>query len=388
MNMQVTLRRSILLGLLATLIGSFGTRQLSASEKDAKADGRAAQYRRVVDKAVEYLRLQGQSADGAFSGKVGTGPTALVINGLLSVGVSDKDPMIEKAIQFILSNVRNDGGIYAESSRHHNYDTCIALAALAKANKQGRFDKQIKAATAYLIKIQWDADEGKDPSDTFYGGSGYDSKGRPDLSNTSFLIETLREAENEAENDADREAIQASIQAAMIFVSRCQNLEGPMNTTPNAAKVNDGGFYYTAAGEGESKAGADNATGGLRSYGSMTYAGLKSMIYAGVDRNDYRVKAAVEFLRKNYAVDVNPGMGKSGLFYYYHTMAKALEAFGETEFKDAQGLSHNWKNELLDKLAAQQQSNGSWVNSDPRWMEGDPNLVTGYGLLALAMCKP
>jgi squalene-hopene/tetraprenyl-beta-curcumene cyclase len=30
---------------------------------------------------------------------------------------------------------------------------------------------------------------------------------------------------------------------------------------------------------------------------------------------------------------------------------------------------------------------GSWVNENPRWMEGDPNLVTAYALLALAYCQ-
>ena len=36
--------------------------------------------------------------------------------------------------------------------------------------------------------------------------------------------------------------------------------------------------------------------GGLRSYASMTYAGLKSMIYAGLDRDDPRVKAALDYI--------------------------------------------------------------------------------------------
>jgi hypothetical protein len=28
------------------------------------------------------------------------------------------------------------------------------------------------------------------------------------------------------------------------------------------------------------------------------------------------------------------------------------------------------------------------VNTNARWMEGDPNLVTSYALLALAYCLP
>ena len=113
----------------------------------------------------------------------------------------------------------------------------------------------------------------------------------------------------------------------------------------------------------------------------------KSMIYAGVDKDDKRVKAALEFLKKNYDLETNPGMGKSGLFYYYHTMSKALDAVGEGKFVDAKGVAHDWKTEVFLELKETQQANGSWVNTDSRWMEGDPNLVTGYALLALGYCK-
>jgi len=39
-----------------------------------------------------------------------------------------------------------------------------------------------------------------------------------------------------------------AVQKALRFVSRCQNLETAHNTLPFAPLVNDGGFYYTAAG--------------------------------------------------------------------------------------------------------------------------------------------
>ena len=35
-----------------------------------------------------------------------------------------------------------------------------------------------------------------------------------------------------------------------------------------------------------------------------------------------------------------------------------------------------------------QQPDGSWINTNSRWMEGDPNLVTGYALLSLSYCRP
>ena len=75
----------------------------------------------------------------------------------------------------------------------------------------------------------------------------------------------------------------------------------------------------------------------------MTYAGLKSMIYAGVGPDDPRVKAAFEWISDHYALAENPGMGTSGLYYYYHTFAKALDAAGDNTVTDAGGTSHDWR---------------------------------------------
>ena len=227
--------------------------------------------------------------------------------------------------------------------------------------------------------LQWDETEGASPEDPAYGGAGYGKKNRPDLSNTSFLIEALRTAGTDADD--------AAIQRALIFVSRTQNLPGPDNTLPFPEKNPDGGFYYTPATGGESQAGT-MPDGGLRSYASMTYAGLKSMIFAGLTRDDPRVKAAVAWLERHYTFAENPGLGDAGLFYYFHTAAKALDVLGEETFTDAQGVEHQWRSELADALLARQQADGSWVNSNSRWMEGEPTLVTSYSLLALAYCLP
>jgi squalene-hopene/tetraprenyl-beta-curcumene cyclase len=124
--------------------------------------------------------------------------------------------------------------------------------------------------------------------------------------------------------------------------------------------------------------------GGLRSYASMTYAGLKSMIYAGLTADDPRVKAAKEYISKHYTLDENPGLGERGLYYYYQTFAKTMALLGKPTITDAAGKSHDWRAELNDALAKRQQANGSWVNPSDRFMEGDANLVTAYALLALA----
>ena len=120
----------------------------------------------------------------------------------------------------------------------------------------------------------------------------------------------------------------------------------------------------------------------------MTYAGLKSMIYAGLSADDPRVKAAVKWIKMHYDLKSNPGMGDQGLYYYYHTFAKTLDAMKQDVFVDQRGVQHDWRAELRAELARRQLPDGSWVNEADRWMEGDPNLVTAYALLALSYCKP
>jgi squalene-hopene/tetraprenyl-beta-curcumene cyclase len=301
-----------------------------------------------------------------------------VTTGILRAGRTADDPLVAKSLKYLAGFVRDDGGIYAEGSAHQNYETCLAIQCFAAANRDKRYDKLLANAEAYVKGIQWGANDGTDKSDRRYGGAGYGGKKRPDLSNTSFLLDALKSVGRGADDPA--------VQRALTFVSRCQNLETEYNTTAFAAKDPDGGFYYTPAGDGESQAGL-TAQGGLRSYASMTYAGLKSMIFAGVGPDDPRVKAAVKWIKANYDLDENPGMGSSGLYYYYNTFGKALDAMGADEFQDANGKKHSWRKDLLAELAQRQKPDGSWVNENARWLEGNPNLVTGYALLALEYCR-
>jgi squalene-hopene/tetraprenyl-beta-curcumene cyclase len=350
-----------------------------AARLRAADDETAKKYEQMIDKAVGFLATKGQAADGSFSAKAGPAVTSLVAAALLKQGRSPEDPVVAKALKYVEGFVHEDGGIYGEGN-HKNYETAISIIAFAEANRGGKYDALIKKADAFVKSTQWGGDGKTTPDAVQYGGAGYGRTGdRPDLSNTSFLVDALRAAGNKEDSEA--------IKAALIFVSRCQNLESEHNTTPFAAKLNDGGFYYTPAAGGTSQAGTDDATGGLRSYASMTYAGLKSMIYAGVKPDDPRVKAAIGWLKKHYDLDSNPGMADAGLFYYYHTFAKALSALGEDKFVDEKGVEHDWRKELIDELASRQREDGSWINENARWMEGDPNLVTGYALLALAYAK-
>jgi squalene-hopene/tetraprenyl-beta-curcumene cyclase len=338
----------------------------------------------MVDKAIGFLRKT-QAENGSWSGNRSPGITGVVVTGLLETGrVSPDDPMVARAIQYIESLVNPEAGHIAGPGARvqlQNYVTSVNVMALQAAGSD-KYRAVVKNAAEFLKKLQFDEGEGKTPDDDFYGGAGYDSRSRPDMSNTQFFLEALKAAGVPSDDPA--------YEKALIFVSRSQNFKSEYNDRPWADKINDGSFIYTAAGGGETK--VDGATSAFPGYGSMTYAGIKSMIYCGVAKDDPRMKKALEWVRKNYTLEANPGMPKAtaerGLYYYYHTFAKALHLLGDAVVVDADGKHHNWRADLIEALAKRQRPDGSWVNENDRWMEGDPNLVTGYALMALAYCKP
>lgn len=367
-------RRSFLAGTsgllaLATVSGSRLGR--AGADEAPSADELAA-------KGARFLRSR-QAADGTWSAdRREPGITALAVTALLRSGqAGPSDPAVVKGLAHLEQFVKPSGGL--PDVPHSNYATSVALMAFHQANTDGRYDAIVKGSQEFLKAKQWDEGENKSPDDDFYGGAGYGGKNdRPDLSNTTFMLEALRDTGVPEDDPA--------FQKALVFLSRCQNLESEFNDQPWAGKVNDGGFIYTPANGGTSLAG-EYPDGGLRSYASMTYAGLKSMIYAGLTVDDPRAKAALEYIKKHYTLEENPGMGPRGLYYYYQVFAKALALVAGDTFEDADGVKHDWRADLVAALAKRQGPNGEWVNENDRFMEGDANLVTSYALLALAAAR-
>lgn len=328
-------------------------------------------------KGIEYLKKHGQAEDGTFSSAAGPGVSALVLTSMLRNGVKLDDPSLAKGLKALESFVKPDGGIYG-NGRLKNYETCVGVLCFAEANKlagDGRYAKILANAKTFLTSLQYD-----DAGSVEFGGVGYAGKGRPDLSNTAFLLEALHAVRAEQDDPA--------VQRALVFISRCQNLKSQFNDNELAAKVNDGGFFYTIPTEKELESADRNSpAGGLRSYGSMSYNGLKSMIYAGLKPDDVRVKAATEWIGKNYTLTQNPGMGKAGLYYYFHTFGAALKVVGIETLVDGEGKEHVWKEDLIAELAKQQGSDGAWTNENKQWFEDDKNLATAFALLSLGYCR-
>jgi squalene-hopene/tetraprenyl-beta-curcumene cyclase len=333
------------------------------------------QVKEVQQKAHAYLKAH-QGEDGSFSPKIaGPGVTAVVVAGLLRNGYPVDDPVVARGLAYLEKSVKADGGIYDKGLA--NYTTSVAIMALREANKDGKYDAILKNAAAYLKRLQADVED----KDVKFGGVGYDDKSRPDLSNTQYFIDAMRAAGVPKDDPA--------LQRALKFVSRCQNLPGETNDQPFAKKTtadDKGGLVYVPDPDDKKH---QTPQGGLRSLGAMTYGGLKSFLYAGVSKDDPRVKGAVDWIRRHYTLDENPGMGQAGLFYYFHTFGKAMDALGEDRFEDAQGTKHDWRRELFEALKNRQQANGSFRNqADRQFGEADPNLATGFALLALSYTTP
>jgi squalene-hopene/tetraprenyl-beta-curcumene cyclase len=361
---------------LAALVLAAGlTRPVRAADADTGPDPKEVQA--LVDKAVAYLR-KSQQEDGSFSAKrVGPGISALVAAAVLRNGLSPDDPMVAKTLAYLETKVQKNGGVYDRQLA--NYTTCVALMAFSEANTGGRYNTVIKNATKFVQQLQYDDSKVND-SDPRYGGLGYDGKSRPDLSNTQMFLEAMQAAGVSKDDPA--------VQRAMKFVSRCQNLPGETNDQAFARKTtpeDKGGLVYIPDPDDKPH---QTAAGGLRSLGAMTYAGLKSFLYAGVGKDDPRVQAAVRWIRAHYTLDENPGQGQSGLYYYYHTFAKAMKALGDEQFEDAAGKKHAWRRELFEALKKRQRPDGSWVNdADRAFGENAPDLATAFAVLTLSYCK-
>jgi squalene-hopene/tetraprenyl-beta-curcumene cyclase len=346
----------------------------------------AARAQALIDSGLAFLKQQ-QQENGAWHRDVDPPAiTAIALRAFLAEQqYTSMTDFIARGLKSLLSYQQDSGGIYKDMQA--NYNTAIAIRALVAADDP-QYQAHIDRAVAFLKRLQWnELDDAAperstvDPNDPRYGGFGYGRNERPDGSNLQMALEALHEAGLGPDDPA--------FQRALTFVTRMQNLS---ETNDQGWAGDDGGFVYTPARGGESFAGEYVSPDGqrrLRSYGSMTYAGLKSFIYAGLTQDDPRVRAAWEWIQHNWTLAENPGMklgdpsnAQHGLYYYFHTLARALNQYNQPVITDPHGIAHDWRLELIDQLASLQRGDGSWTG-DKRWFEENPVLVTSYVVLAL-----
>jgi squalene-hopene/tetraprenyl-beta-curcumene cyclase len=219
----------------------------------------------------------------------------------------------------------------------------------------------------------------------YEGGMGYDqATGRSytDLSDSVVAYEAMRLTQSTEDlRDKSEKRVDLDWEAAQRFLARVQNKD-------SAGTNEAGGFGYRPD---ESKAGtATNKEGVVvfRSYGSMTYAGLLSLIYADVKKNDPRVLSAFDWAVKHWTLEENPGMKDEGLFYFYNVLSKSLATFGRENIPTKGKNPVFWRKAIVEKLISLQKvdsktGHGYWVNRNNRFWEANDVLVTSYTLIAL-----
>ncbi len=354
--------------------------KLPASAISARVGESAAnEAHAAMNRSIDWL-LKKQNPDGSWSNTNFPALTALPLWALVAGGCENKDA-IDRAAKFLLARAHDDGAIFQDgkSGGLRNYNTALSMIAL---HATGRADAVpvVQKARRFLASMQ------HVESDEYKGGMGYDSaagRNSADLSNSYVSFEAMRltrgveDLRNETDPHADLDW-----KAAQDFLARIQNCRAG---DPDSEK---GGFAYSPT---ESKSGTfTNADGTVhfRSYGSMTYAGLLSLIYADVSKDDPRVKSAFDWSVKHFSLDENPGMGQQGYFYFTSILSKSLGAYGQDILVLPDGKKINWREELINKLVNLQKienGQGYWINEANRWQEGDPVLVTSYSIIALAI---
>lgn len=380
------LRRSLVLVLaLAALAFPAGPARALDDQHWVVAD-------QAINKGIAYLRST-QGEDGSWTPKSGPAVTAIAVRAMLGRrDISADDPAIQKAVAFILKHVQPDGSIHPGFLE--TYNTALSVSALSMIKGDPKVAEAVKNAVAWLKKTQWQGGmtdpQGKPVTEDhpFYGGFGYGGKhGRPDFSNSQLALDALRDAGVASDDPA--------FQRAVIFATRLQGV--PENKMfGDRIEPGGGAIYATSVNKEQvgvpqtfTKREVTSSDGKtlLATYGSMTYAVFKAYVLADIDRKDPRVRAAYRWIQNHYTTEHNPGMAEDeklhGHFYYLMTMSKTLDAWGATTIATAEGKNRDWANDMVDQLVQSQRPDGSWTNPADRWMEGDPNLVTGYALHAL-----
>ncbi|MEM2439962.1 MAG: prenyltransferase/squalene oxidase repeat-containing protein [Candidatus Bathyarchaeia archaeon] len=305
----------------------------------------------AIETGLHWLK-EHQNPDGSWSYITpwgyeyeSVGLTALAITSFLNYGKGENDLTVRKGLDFILSYQQTDGSI---TNGYPIYDTSLSVLALL-ATGNTAYKDEVQSAVNFLIQAQNDEGEGYSQTDWFYGGWGYEKEARAwaDMSNTQFVLLALHEADQKGWINVSDDVWNK----ALIFVSRCQNLK---ETNPEYAVFDDGGFVYNPVtnpwlwgAEGEE----------MRSYGSMTAAGLWSLKCCKLPNTDKRVKAALDWLANHFYIDQNYPVGNMWLYYYQYTLAKALTLAGIEKLN-----GHDWYKDLSKWLIKAQKDDGSWLN--------------------------
>jgi hypothetical protein len=346
-------------------------RATERSRREAAADA----YDRGLERLLELQR------DGVWTGSGGASSEELTALAALCLferpgGARGRDTSVARhAVDFVAGRI--DGAGFVEGTARQTYALGLATTLLAAS---GRIDVRPTLARAADRLRTFQVTERSQVAS--FGGFGYghapsgrrpaasngDDADRPDLSNTVFALEGLRAAGATRDDPAFRDAL--------AFLGNVQHI--PAESAGAATRRLDpdaGGGSYRPGG---------------RSTAGMTSALLHGYRVAGVAPTDPRVQAALGWTARNFDLDSNRGMSAgssdAGRFHMLAMTARALRGSGPRTLTTPSGAV-DWRTAIEDRLLRDQRADGSWVNDDATWLEGDPVVATSFALLALAACR-
>ncbi len=340
--------------------------------------------------SVEWLKAS-QQEDGHWSTDQYPAMTGFAISAIMRspdmVSPDAQTPdAVKKGLDFLLKNVREDGGIYKDipgvkGGGLPNYNTAIALSAMKDA-RDPKLQPTIENARKFLAGLQHKGD------DVWAGGMGYDAERmRPysDNSNTYFAMYAMYATQPPEMGDA-----KATLdwKALRDYLSRSQHLDSVNDAEwVDMSDANRGGFIYHPRRTRVEPESEDPEKGPHPAYGAMSCVGLLGLLLSDTPRDDPQVVEAMGWLERHWSIDEHPRMGDKSLYYYYLTLSRALDAYGQNTIEVPGKGKVNWRREVTQKLLELQKidekGKGYWANDVNRWREGDAVLTTCYAMLAL-----
>jgi squalene-hopene/tetraprenyl-beta-curcumene cyclase len=352
--------------------------------------------------AADWIVTQQQDSGAWLSGPAGKAVPSPAYTGLMVAALGGAPASLkakykaaaDKGVAYLISRTNPDGSVGEGPTGTFikTYATGIALMGYASVERTDKVANAIRGAQAYLKQNQ--LKEGKDAGGVGYGDDKPDGSKTTiaNLSTTGFSAEGMHQSGLPKDDEFWKLVVK--------YVRKCQNNSETNNDPEFVAELkakglvvgDDGSLYYsTVADPKAQKAGTKKVADkeSIAGYGSMTYDGIKTYLYAGLKKDSPEVKAAVDWVRKNYSVELHPGFPFDasqrqhlrGLYHYYLVMSRAMDAYGENPFETFDGKKHDWAREIAEQLVKSVKEDKMWKNDNPAWFEGDPLLVTSYVLV-------
>lgn len=343
-------RWTALLALCAIFMGSW-TSTVRA------ADLSGAAIKESIERGRKFLLSQ-QSADGSWDVErdgFRLGITSMVVMALLNSGMSPLDAPVKRGLDYL--RTYKDQGL----SHHETYQVSLQIMAIAAA-------KQPEVDAARIALLSQRVESGQIKRGEASGGWTYGLNGGigGDPSNSQFAVLALREAV-----EGGAVVSPETWKRARSYWERAQN--------------GDGGWSYNNTGNQSA------------SYGSMTVAGVSSLVICeqmlrtddgvapdgtppccrGTEPNEPLARA-LSWLGRNFRVGHNPGGANGWLLYYVYGVERAGRLSGLRFFGD-----HDWYREQAAYLIAMQNgAGGHWVGMGS--IEDQPVAGTSMALLFLS----